>query len=150
MDSDAEMNKGARAFMEYVEKEIGSCILYSFGNFYRDHIDKSLLKDFAYWHARYASSPINEKLEDLFAWQHTDKGSVAGISSPVDLDKSGGSFFLNPKKSAKKGGKYNMDKGTIARTAVLLVALANQFLTIFGWNPLPWSENEVYTGVTGF
>ncbi|WRU97799.1 glycoside hydrolase family 25 protein (plasmid) [Priestia filamentosa] len=97
--SDAEMNKAARAFMEHVEKEIGSCILYSFGNFYRDHVDKSLLKDFTYWHARYASTPINERLEDLFAWQYSKKGSVAGISGPVDLNKSGGKFFLNSKGS---------------------------------------------------
>ncbi|TCP29912.1 SPP1 family holin [Scopulibacillus darangshiensis] len=42
-----------------------------------------------------------------------------------------------------------MDKGTIARTSVLLIALVNQVLTMFGWNPLPWSDEQVYTVVTG-
>lgn len=41
-----------------------------------------------------------------------------------------------------------MDKATIARTAALVVALANQVLTFVGMNPLPFSEEEVYAGVT--
>jgi SPP1 family holin len=36
-----------------------------------------------------------------------------------------------------------MDKGTIIRTSVLLVALINQFLVIFGKSPLPFSDQEV-------
>lgn len=38
--------------------------------------------------------------------------------------------------------------GTMARTVVLVIALLNQVLTMFGWNPLPWSDEEVYEGVT--
>ncbi|MCH5210448.1 MAG: phage holin [Oscillospiraceae bacterium] len=34
---------------------------------------------------------------------------------------------------------------TIARTAALVVVVANQVLTIAGKNPLPWSENAVYS-----
>ena len=37
---------------------------------------------------------------------------------------------------------------TIARTAVLLVALINQILTIIGFNPLPLSDNNVYETVS--
>ncbi len=37
---------------------------------------------------------------------------------------------------------------TIARTAVLVIALANQLLTAFGANPLPFSDNEVYETVS--
>ena len=33
---------------------------------------------------------------------------------------------------------------TIARTAVLFIALINQILTIIGFNPLPLSGNNVY------
>ncbi|MED2940643.1 phage holin [Cytobacillus horneckiae] len=33
-----------------------------------------------------------------------------------------------------------MDKGTVIRTAVLLVALVNQFLVATGLNPIPGSE----------
>ncbi len=38
--------------------------------------------------------------------------------------------------------------GTIARTAVLFAALANQFLTMAGKNPLPFSEDAIYEGIT--
>lgn len=95
--SNSEMNKAARAFMEYVEKELGACILYSFGNFYKDNVDKELIKDFAYWHARYASTPVNAELNDLFAWQYSESGKVKGISGPVDRNQAGGNFFLNVK-----------------------------------------------------
>ena len=37
---------------------------------------------------------------------------------------------------------------TIARTAVLLVALINQILIIIGFNPLPMSDNDVYETVS--
>lgn len=37
---------------------------------------------------------------------------------------------------------------TIARTAVLIIALANQLLTAFGANPFPFSDNEVYEAVS--
>lgn len=37
---------------------------------------------------------------------------------------------------------------TIARTAVLVLALINQVLTMTGHNPLPFSDEEVYEGVT--
>lgn len=36
----------------------------------------------------------------------------------------------------------------IARTVVLVFALTNQVLTMSGWNPLPFSEEDVYTGCT--
>ncbi|MBQ8768851.1 MAG: phage holin [Oscillospiraceae bacterium] len=42
----------------------------------------------------------------------------------------------------------NVSKETIARTVVLLFALVNQFLTIFGWNPLPFSNDAVYEAVS--
>lgn len=38
--------------------------------------------------------------------------------------------------------------GTIARTVAVGVTLTNSVLTLLGKNPLPWSENEVYTAVT--
>lgn len=39
-------------------------------------------------------------------------------------------------------------KGTIIRTVCLIVALSNQVLTVSGKNPLPFSEEEVYEGVS--
>ena len=37
-------------------------------------------------------------------------------------------------------------KGTIVRTAVLILALINQALTIAGKNPLPWTSDEAEQG----
>lgn len=42
----------------------------------------------------------------------------------------------------------NISAGTIARTIVLIVALVNTLLTAFGKNPLPFSNEEVYAGVS--
>jgi len=36
----------------------------------------------------------------------------------------------------------------IIRLAVLAILLLNQVLITFGWNPLPWSEDEIYEGVS--
>ena len=33
---------------------------------------------------------------------------------------------------------------TITRTVVLFIALLNQVLTILGYNPLPFSDDEIY------
>ena len=41
-----------------------------------------------------------------------------------------------------------ISKGTIARTIVLVIALINQVLTVSGKNPLPFSETEIYEGVS--
>ena len=42
----------------------------------------------------------------------------------------------------------NISAGTIARTIVLIVALVNTLLTAFEKNPLPFSDEEVYAGVS--
>lgn len=41
-----------------------------------------------------------------------------------------------------------ISKDTIVRTVVLAVALLNNILTMFGINPIPFSENEIYTVVS--
>ncbi len=41
-----------------------------------------------------------------------------------------------------------MSHGTIVRTIVLILAILNQLLTSWGKNPLPWSEEELYEGVS--
>lgn len=41
-----------------------------------------------------------------------------------------------------------ISKGTIIRTVLLLFALVNQALNIMGWNPLPFSEDELYETVS--
>lgn len=41
-----------------------------------------------------------------------------------------------------------ISKDTIARTIVLVIALANQILTSLGKNPLPFAEDTIYEAVT--
>lgn len=41
-----------------------------------------------------------------------------------------------------------ISKETIVRTIILVVALINQVLTASGKNPLPFSDEELYTGLT--
>lgn len=36
----------------------------------------------------------------------------------------------------------------IVRLAVLVILLINQALILFGWNPLPFSEEQIYEGVS--
>lgn len=42
-----------------------------------------------------------------------------------------------------------MKVDTIVRTIILFVALINQILTMCGINPLPFSDEELYTLVSG-
>ncbi len=43
-----------------------------------------------------------------------------------------------------------LKKETVIRTAVLLISLLNQLLTLFGKNPLPFSDTAVYEAVSLF
>lgn len=44
--------------------------------------------------------------------------------------------------------KRKIEKGTVARTAVLAVALINQMLSVSGTNPLPFTEDEIGQAVS--
>lgn len=44
--------------------------------------------------------------------------------------------------------KKRIEAGTIVRTAVLIFALINQVLTISGYNPLPFGDEEVGQAVS--
>ena len=39
-------------------------------------------------------------------------------------------------------------KETIIRTILLIVAIVNQVLTSYGKNPIPFSDEEIYSGIT--
>lgn len=41
-----------------------------------------------------------------------------------------------------------MKTQTVIRTALLVLALVNQILTAVGCNPLPFSQEQMYQGVT--
>ena len=42
----------------------------------------------------------------------------------------------------------NVSKETIVRTSVLFITLVNSVLTMFGINPLPFSENDIYQAIS--
>lgn len=42
----------------------------------------------------------------------------------------------------------NINKGTIARTIAVIAVLINQFLIMFGKEQLPFTEDEIYQGVS--
>lgn len=43
-----------------------------------------------------------------------------------------------------------INKGTIARTIAVFAVLINQFLIMFGKEQLPFTEDEIYQGVSMF
>ena len=45
--------------------------------------------------------------------------------------------------------KRSVDSGTIIRTILLIVAIVNQILVANGKNPLPFSNEEIYTTLSG-
>lgn len=47
-----------------------------------------------------------------------------------------------------KFGKFTMDKATVIRTLVLVVALLNQFLVAFGLSPFPFTAQEIEVGLS--
>lgn len=42
----------------------------------------------------------------------------------------------------------NVSKETIIRTIILVITLVNSILTMFGKNPIPFSEDEIYVGLS--
>lgn len=45
--------------------------------------------------------------------------------------------------------KFNDKKVAFIRLSVLVILVINQFLaSVLGWNPLPFSEEEIYAGVS--
>ena len=42
----------------------------------------------------------------------------------------------------------NINASVWVRTAVLAVALINQLLTVFGIHPLPFSDEQIYEGIS--
>lgn len=42
----------------------------------------------------------------------------------------------------------NVKIGTIVRLIVMILSMVNMLLTVNGKNPLPWSEDEIYIGLS--
>ncbi len=77
--------EGVQNWLEIVEKHYGvKPIIYSGENFYNRNL-KDHFPDHKIWIAKY--SVFNEKMKDDWQfWQFTDKGTVPGIKTTVDLN----------------------------------------------------------------
>lgn len=89
---------GAKRWMEVVENECGrKPMLYTGAAFWNTSLNSSaLLAEHPMWIAHYteASQPQMPRAWSRWDfWQHSEKGSVAGISGPVDLDRFNGTLM---------------------------------------------------------
>ena len=74
-----------RAFCSEVEKAGYYAMNYSNLDYLRNMFDPELRKEYDLWFAQY-SSAISKDAGQVWLWQHTDKGSVDGITGNVDLN----------------------------------------------------------------
>lgn len=83
--SNEKMREGLQNWLTIVEKHYGvKPIIYSGANFYEHHL-KDHFPEYKIWIAKY--SLFNEKMnDDWHFWQFTDKGTVNGIDTKVDLN----------------------------------------------------------------
>ena len=76
------------AFMTELENAGYYATLYSYANFFRDHVDMSRVKKYDIWVASWGDE---EKLNNAYdghygMWQYSSTGSVKGIAGEVDLN----------------------------------------------------------------
>ncbi|MBV9110138.1 MAG: glycoside hydrolase [Gemmatimonadetes bacterium] len=87
--SDARLVRGVRAWLAAVEQRTGvRPVVYTKPGFRRAHLGNAL-DDYPLWIAEYGvDSPSHPRWT---FWQHSERGRVAGIAKPVDLDRFNGS-----------------------------------------------------------
>lgn len=85
--SKADLQKNLALFCWYIKKHYGVYpVIYSYSGFYNKMLAPRFNK-FNLFLARYnGQEPVVQGAGQHNIWQHTDQGSVMGISSPVDLD----------------------------------------------------------------
>lgn len=90
------------AFMTELENAGYYATVYSYANFFRDHVDMSRIKQYDVWVASWGDE---DKLNSVYdgpygMWQYSAVGRVNGINGDVDLDYA---FKDYPKKIRKNG-----------------------------------------------
>lgn len=90
------------AFMTELENAGYYATVYSYANFFRDHVDMSRIKQYDVWVASWGDE---DKLNSVYdapygMWQYSAAGRVNGINGDVDLDYA---FKDYPKKIKKNG-----------------------------------------------
>jgi lysozyme len=74
-------------FLKIVEEKTGyRPAIYTNESFFTDVFQNSYLKNEVYWIANYNGACEAMDLDNVFVWQFSDKGTVDGISSKVDLN----------------------------------------------------------------
>jgi lysozyme len=81
--SRANLTTLAIEFMEYVQSQGYSVMLYSYNNFFLERLDLSRLQGYDLWVANYVREP---EIPGQTIWQYTDRGRVSGIAGNVDLN----------------------------------------------------------------
>lgn len=89
-----ELVDSATVFMNRVELKSGyRPLLYTYESFYKDYFEKSSLATENFWIANYNGKCDLMAKENFLVWQFSDKGTVNGIKSNVDLNIAKESFY---------------------------------------------------------
>lgn len=92
--SDAELWSGVATWLQLVEQATGrQPILYTAPGFWNSHEPDLALTRYPLWLADYAAQPTLPKgWTSWLFWQHSQSGSVAGVTGAVDLDLFSGTL----------------------------------------------------------
>jgi lysozyme len=81
-------------FLKLVQDETGNRpAIYTNESFFKDVFLKSYLKNETFWIANYNGECESMQLKNVFIWQFSEKGTVDGISSKVDLNVAKSGFW---------------------------------------------------------
>lgn len=91
--SPEQLRKDVRTWLEAVTAHYGvRPIIYTGQNYYRRYL-KGHFPEYHFWIARYSDvKPEIHHTDSWMFWQFTDRGSIAGINSAVDINFFAGSF----------------------------------------------------------
>ncbi|TPE42781.1 glycoside hydrolase family 25 protein [Pontibacter mangrovi] len=91
--SPEQLRKDVRAWLEAVTAYYGvRPIIYTGQNYYRRYL-KGYFPEYHFWIARYSDvAPDTHHTDSWMFWQFTDRGSIAGINSAVDINFFAGDF----------------------------------------------------------
>lgn len=79
----AQAAANARAFCREIESAGYKAVIYGNPQDLSDY-DQTVLDEYPIWYAEYGSLPSMQRA--FFMWQYTNEGSVAGVSTNVDMD----------------------------------------------------------------
>jgi lysozyme len=91
--SDDDFRKSVSRWLQIVERHYGvKPIIYTYYKFKLQYLSDTLFDQYPYWIAHYYVDSLEYQGQWKF-WQHTDAGSLPGISGPVDFNIYNGSFY---------------------------------------------------------